>query len=109
MCLAFVSALLGLIGSLLLGIPALVGLGDRRAFDQAKELYEQERNQAQALANPATRQAALDDAYKAYRLSCDTYLSDSLGKYNSHRWLNLLGFASLFLSFLLILIDRWNL
>ena len=100
-----ISGIFGLAGSIFLGIPAWKSLEDRRAIDQAGELYKHAKAQAEKKATPADQEAALKDAWNSYQADRDGVLALTTGQFKANWWWNFIGLICLGLSFVILIID----
>ncbi len=100
-----VSGIFGLTGSIFLGIPAWKSLGDRRAIDEAGQLYEHAKAQAGKKVTPAEQESALRDAWTSYQADRDGVLAMTTGQFSSNWWWNFTGLVCLGLSFAILILD----
>lgn len=102
--LELLAGVFGLIGSGLLAIPALSGLGDRKDLDNVRTVYEQDKAAALRINDATARDAALETAWDTYVASRDGILADAVGQFAPNRRWNVLGLLCLAAAFLLLIL-----
>ena len=101
------AGVLGLLGSILLGVPVYLGLGDRHAFENVENVYRNNIENAKRAGTAEETERRLREARETYESDRDGIIADVLGKYRSNYLWTVAGFAALFLSlFFLIFASR---
>lgn len=108
--LTLVSGVLGLAGSVFLGVPAVQGLRDRRALDRALAAYRRDRAVEMAMSQgaqdaPQPGVAAVPSARDVYEADRDTILADAVGGFWSHVFWNVIGVVCLAAAFLALILS----
>lgn len=97
------AGLLGILGSILLGVPVYLGLGDRKALEDVEEVYRTEKASAQQAGSEEERQRRLLEAREIYESDRDGIIANVMGQYRSNYIWTLAGFAALFLALVLLI------
>ena len=98
------AGVLGILGSVFLGVPVYLGLGDRRAFENVEAVYRNNIENARRAATAEETERRLREARETYESDRDGIIADVMGQYRSNHLWTVAGFAALFLALLFLIL-----
>lgn len=101
---ALAAGILGLLGSIFLGVPVFIGLGDRKALENAEELYRINKANALRADTKEEQNERMLVARETYEHDRDGIIASVMGQYRSNYVWTLAGFIALFLSLVLLIL-----